>query len=50
MLIFSPQYDCEGIVMLKQRLTRKFNILIYQVFVKLLIVYKVHDLFKWILF
>jgi hypothetical protein len=33
--------------MLKQGLTSKFNILIYQDFIRLPIVYKVHDILKW---
>ncbi len=40
-------YDCEVIIMLKQVLTTKFNILIYQDFVILPIAYKVYDLLKW---
>jgi hypothetical protein len=39
---FFPWYDCESILMLKQGLTSKFSILIYQDFIILLIVYKVH--------
>ncbi len=39
MLIFFPYHDCEVITMLKYRFTSKFNILIYQVLVRIPIVY-----------